>query len=120
MSDVPVFMVEVCAYCGAPGSDREHVVPKSSENPTYLVWACRECNPLASNDMWPTFGEKAAEIGRRLRRRHAKLLRMPDWSKSELEELGPTLAAIVRRDLRRRDEVIERLGFNKTVVRKNH
>jgi len=86
-----------CAYCGAPAEDREHVVPyswmfsgarKSNKvRQSCIVMACKECNSLAGGTVFATFGEKKAYIAGCVEHRYRKVLKSPEWTDDELEEL---------------------------------
>jgi 5-methylcytosine-specific restriction endonuclease McrA len=51
----------ICQYCGAVGTEVDHIVPyswardNSMEN---LVVACRDCNARAGNQMFDSFEDK--------------------------------------------------------------
>ena len=75
-----------CAYCGLPSDTYDHAYPVSAmarlldvEGPdcnirSFIVPACRECNTIAGNMLFPTFNEKRDHIRRILRIRYASSL----------------------------------------------
>lgn len=81
----------LCAYCGDTATDREHVVPRCSALPSFLVPSCSECNSIAGGTLFSSPADKAAYIKKRLRSRFAKDLSTPRWSQEEIEEMGPGL-----------------------------
>jgi hypothetical protein len=111
-----------CVYCGLPSTDKEHVIPKSFTQALsdmdevlperlYLVPSCRECNSMASNDVFENVAQKRRYIHHRIRERYEKLLRMPTWTEDELTELSPDLARYVRHGLQFRDLISNRLTW---------
>lgn len=78
---------EWCVYCGMVAETVEHFPPRSFSNDGLLLPACKECNSLAGTD-WPTdFGKRKGMVNDKLRRRNAKALSMPVWTKEDLEEM---------------------------------
>ena len=108
-----------CVYCGLAANSVEHVPPKSAraaiidcdlshQYPQLTVMACIECNSiLGASSLW-TITERKNEVKRRLRRKYAKILSIPDWTPEELSEFDPAstmhryiLQGIAARDLLR-------------------
>ena len=85
----------ICVYCGERATDKEHVIPRCSGLPTWIVPACSECNGLASGTVYDGLISKKQAIQAKLRRRHARALRVPHWDQEELSELGRTLRVAV-------------------------
>lgn len=78
---------EWCVYCGQVAETVEHFPPKSFSNDGLLLPACRECNNLAGTD-WPTdFGKRKEMVNEKLRRRNARALNTPVWTKEDLQEM---------------------------------
>lgn len=111
-----------CAYCGLPSTEREHVLPSSFTQALsdmeevipvrlYLVPSCRECNTLAHNYVFKNITQKRRYIHDRIRRRYKKLLRMPIWTESDLEELSPDLVRYVHRGLQFKEIILSRLTW---------
>lgn len=110
-----------CLYCGLPSRDREHVVPRSFlehlldlgiVRDEILVPSCRECNRLASNQIFDTYVNKYEYIQRRLRDRYRKVLEMPEWTTSEIMSLEGNLRRRIRSQLRLKHQLLERLAWD--------
>ena len=91
-----LWYLRICAYCGMPAQDREHVVPKSLRVGSWIVPACKECNNLAGAEPFETFADKRDFIRDRLGQRYARILKAPEWDRSETAELGPGLRPFIR------------------------
>lgn len=81
----------ICVYCGEPADEREHVVPRCANFPTWIVPACGECNRAAGGMIFDGIVAKKRHIQKALARRYAKVLRTPEWDASELDEMGVTM-----------------------------
>jgi hypothetical protein len=106
----------ICAYCGEYGTDREHVIPQCTHLPTWTVFACRECNGMASGKLFNGFGAKRSWIRSRIRRKYANVLHMPEWTSDELAELGYRLRQYVGESSDAREWLMQRLNFDVAVV----
>jgi hypothetical protein len=102
----------ICAYCGEYGTDIEHVVPRQSHLPTWTVRACSECNGLASGKVFPSFADKRHFIRKRIRRKYARRLQMPEWTADEIAVLGYRLAQYIQDSADSRDWIHQRLTFD--------
>jgi len=116
-----------CYYCGKQATQIDHVIPQAmlrtlalSTEPITLeniarrvltVFSCRECNVLLSDTFTETLIEKKKILKARLKRRHKKLLEMPDWTSYEIEELGYNLKSYVQDSLDRLFLLKERLRW---------
>lgn len=86
----------VCVYCGFPAGTKDHLIPKAwtgetRRSQTAVVPACAECNS-SINDFGSANVQRRREIAHdRMRRRYRNVLSAPDWSESDLAELGRTL-----------------------------
>ena len=99
---------DACAYCGLVADTYDHVPPlslvhalgrehfESRRIALYLVPACRECNSCLSSVPHTSVLERRAHMKRVLRRRYAKVLRMPRWSEEEMVGLGRGLVDMIR------------------------
>lgn len=114
--------VKKCAYCGAPASDREHMVPYSFLFPGKrrnskkilgmewnIVWACRECNIIAGKKVFGTFEEKREYICEQVERRYKKILNLPAWDEDELRDLTGKLNVMVFMSLKAQELIKLRL-----------
>lgn len=116
-----------CYYCGKQATQIDHVIPKNmlrnfalSTEPITLeniarrvlmVFSCGECNRLLSDTFTESLTEKKKLLKSRLKRRHKKLLEIPDWSPNEIEELGYNLRSYVQNSLDRLFLLKERLRW---------
>jgi hypothetical protein len=85
----------VCIYCGEPSEHREHVVPRHTDLPTYVVSSCAECNLMASGAVFSTIFEKQDYIHSRISKRYSKLAKMPEWDQYELRQIRGRLREYV-------------------------
>jgi 5-methylcytosine-specific restriction endonuclease McrA len=86
----------MCAYCGDFGSEIEHVVPRCSRLPTYTLLACSECNQIAGGELFQSFEEKRRHIQQGLGAKWRKLIRLPEWTEDELEEMGYSMRSKIK------------------------
>ena len=63
----------------------------SMKKASVIVPACTECNSTAGAKVFSTISDKRKYIHSAYQKKYAKILLSPDWSESELEELGPTM-----------------------------
>lgn len=79
-----------CIYCGEPSEQWEHVFPNSESwrlESGYISWlmpSCKECNYIASVEVFRTVGERAIYVREKLRIRYIDRLGSP-WIKRRLE-----------------------------------
>lgn len=106
-----------CTYCGSILElGRDHVVPSAythivrTFSSVYTVCACRECNSLLGDVMILTVPERAQYLAKTYKKRYKKLLKMPDWKESELEEVGPRFVDTILTGLAQRDSVKLRIA----------
>ncbi|HXI47169.1 MAG TPA: hypothetical protein VNH39_01180 [Steroidobacteraceae bacterium] len=76
-----------------------------------LVPACHQCNCIAGKHTFRSIGAKRRYIQRRLAQKFKRLLAMPDWSESELDELGYALRQSIINSLGARDYLRGRLAW---------
>jgi hypothetical protein len=92
---------DTCRYCGAYAETVDHLPPltyaermielsRDELMATALVRVpcCVECNVLAGKVYHANIPERRAYVEKKLRRRYRRLLSVPLWSESELEECG--------------------------------
>lgn len=113
-----------CVYCGEPATGRDHFLPLAYmgiydeyrhhriARLMFTVPACRSCNATAGGRIFRTFTAKQRYIHDRLRRKHASLLRAPDWSEGELEEIGHSLRTHIEARRSQRQRLLARLRFH--------
>ena len=118
----------VCYYCGQRADSVDHVIPKSMlrqlaalgdaqitktvlRKRALKVWACRECNCLASDSFQDSLVERRNFVKAKLRKRYRKILAIPKWEESELEELGYVLRQHVELYARIKEWIKLRISF---------
>jgi hypothetical protein len=111
----------ICVYCGVPATGHDHFVPLSAAmmladldldvDGRVLVPACVECNRLAGQLLFPTVGAKRRYVQRRLARKYATILRIPQWNRDELRELEPLMRQSVLEGLIAKDRLEQRLRW---------
>lgn len=101
-----------CFYCGELATEKEHVVPRHTKYPTWVVLSCRECNNLAGRETHVSVLEKMDSIRSLRGKRYRKLLRSPEWTVDELEELSYNLRTSIEAQMRARDIVKTQLKWN--------
>ena len=117
-----------CTYCGAwDGDNRDHVVPvsynhnvsrKVTNKVSYrgTVPCCRECNVLLSDRLYFSIPSRAAYLLGTYERRYKKLLKQPDWTEDELEELGPSMRTSIIQSMKDKQEVRRQFEHLKLVA----
>lgn len=98
---------DLCVYCGSDVNIvREHVIPASyfghrsfDDTRQWVVEACAICNTLAGAATFFSIPEKATFILKRYRSKYAKVLRIPSWSPTEIEEMGYKLRVSIEHSL---------------------
>lgn len=115
---------DVCVYCGDPATTEDHAPPLSYAASMVDIWraqgqrprlrlfpCCRDCNSRLANFPSASLTERRAELKARLRDKHFRLLGEYDWSKDELDELGPNLRSYIEGLEAKRQWVEDRLKF---------
>jgi hypothetical protein len=113
-----------CTYCGLVASGKDHVIPVSYEcvsrrmasfDRSETCPACTECNCLLGSRWVPSIAERAQFIARILAIRYRELLKTPDWSEDELEEMGTKLRKGIISRIKRRDLTKARIAYAESV-----
>lgn len=111
-----------CSYCGAwDGNNRDHVVP-ASYNQTkkhfkcLTIPSCGECNVLLGSRLYFSIPSRAAYLLGTYERRYKKLLKQPDWTPEEIEEIGPSMAASILQSMKDQNEVKRQLEHLRLVA----
>jgi 5-methylcytosine-specific restriction endonuclease McrA len=100
-----------CVYCGGPASTIDHVPPisflsrvddKHRFKPRRFR-SCEECNHLLGPYLGNTLRERRKFLRARYEERYRKILSIPNWTESALDEMGPNLYKYIisKQDLRR-------------------
>jgi hypothetical protein len=113
--------LEPCVYCGVAANTVDHVPPRSARTtivslglvlkyPFVEVPACNECNVLlGARSLW-TVTERRAYIKKALRSRYSDVLRIPDWTDSELAQVSASMRSFILNGLFVRDFVRARVA----------
>lgn len=107
--------IQRCTYCGMICDTVDHVIPqkvirmiaesglditdKLMRNRILKVPACRECNSLLSSNFFDTLADKKRYLKHKLRKRYKKILEIPPWNKTELDEMGPGMRGYIYQNL---------------------
>ncbi len=117
-----------CYYCGMPASAVDHVIPQSllrmydriADPEIYdalvrrrrlTVPCCHECNCLLGATIQKTIQKRKQYLKERLRRRYKKLLSMPDWTDSEIEEMGEKMQTYIWDGVNKKNDIRQRLAW---------
>jgi len=99
-----------CEYCGQRAWGRDHVIPlavtfsgkrkKGHRGVGVTVPCCHECNSILGDRPILTVQERAAFLVRAYRKHYQTLLKMPEWTDEELDDLQSSLRASILHALR--------------------
>lgn len=106
----------LCIYCGKPGFTRDHLLPRrwsgdAKRHFVVIVPACGTCNTVLNDTLTWSITERRALCHARLRRKYAKILRIPDWSEEELREFGSDMRGYIEDGMAKKQEVLEMLDW---------
>jgi len=101
-----------CVYCGALADTEDHFPPVSETMSGFLLPCCRECNSLAGSMHGRNFWERVKQVKAKLKKRHERDLRVPNWSSEELDEMGHDMQRDIKLCLDKRRIVQSRLAWN--------
>lgn len=106
----------ICVYCGTVADTRDHLIPRNLSGETLrrlvaVVPACRECNSRIADHPAASVTERREVAQARLRRRHERILSVPDKTEADLRELGPGLRSVAIKNNRLRVHVRARLAW---------
>jgi hypothetical protein len=93
-----------CVYCGDFYECRDHLIPVSwlrvyrDYRESETVACCTMCNRLASNYPATSLSDKAFYLLRRYEFKYQKILALPHWDQSEINELKGSLKNRVSRN----------------------
>jgi hypothetical protein len=128
-------LTPVCFYCGEPAETIDHVVPQSMiqdlrilddeavatalihRNRVMEVDCCSDCNSRLGSTYSRNLDERRELLKGLLRRKHQRLLGMPEWTDSELGRLGPTLQRFILARLAEQAKVRRRLAYRGPATR---
>lgn len=80
------------------------------------VPCCRECNVLLSDRLYFTIPSRAMFLLALYQDRYKKLLKQPDWSDEELEEVGDSMRLTIIQSMRDKAEIKRRLEYLEIVA----
>jgi len=111
-----------CVYCGVIANSVDHVPPRAIRErlvalglalryPFVEVPACRECNSVLGARAGWTVSDRRRYVKQALKRRYASVLRIPDWSDTELAQMSPGMQSYIADGLQVRDFIRQRLAF---------
>lgn len=126
-----------CIYCGESAECRDHVIPFCYNNSTgkrkeidyhseNVVPACNECNGYLGSQFITNIAERALYLANRLKIKNKKLLKTPDWSKEELEDLSAnmrnTIQALQFKKGLLKDKIshMQNMSYNHTLAPKDY
>jgi len=114
-------MINTCYYCGIYADTKDHIIPiswnrtsgrKRKENQREnLIYACKECNCLASDKVFESKEKKKDYLQEKLELRYKKILKMPDWSDDELQELSVKLRKDTMIKILAKQWIINRIAY---------
>lgn len=90
-----------CVYCGDWYECRDHFIPVSwaSVYRTYhvnnLVHSCRKCNSILGDKVFGSMEERSQYVLEEYEERTQWLMRFPEWTQDELDELDWGLKCLV-------------------------
>lgn len=79
---------QLCAYCGSLAFNKDHVDGS-------VLPVCLECSGALRSALSATFLERLDYVRRFYSNKYRSYLQAPDWSKEELDELGPAMRAAI-------------------------
>lgn len=126
MGDDTEIWIEPCFYCGMPATTVDHVTPrcyhwalalaKQATDPKAFavetIPACFECNMLAGRRLFLHKWAKKKYLKERRRKKYARILRMPDWSPTDIAGIsGYALRQAIIAGLERRDQLRRQIAW---------
>jgi len=114
---------EICYYCGMPGNQIDHVIPRIilksinetnvhiHDNRIEIVPCCHECNVLLGASFQSTLAERKHYLKVRLKYKYRSLLKIPEWIKAEIDVLGYTLKQDLLDTLNKKELLLLRLKW---------
>lgn len=110
----------ICVYCGMLADSVDHIIPisilgklsnLSNEIESNTIPCCRECNYLAGSSFFQSFADKKTYVNGQIRAKYYKTLRIPEWSKEELKDVGPNARTDICAFIRKKQIILERLEY---------
>lgn len=95
--------MNLCSFCSNHLEiHRHHIIPasilgvKTFENNSNLIPVCSECNNFLSNLNFQSVEEMCGFLVKSYKAKYRKILKMPDWSEEDFEELSTNLELSVK------------------------
>jgi hypothetical protein len=116
-------LVSVCVYCGDAATEKDHIIPysyagmcsvRSGKAGNYAgetVPACKDCNSWLGSRMILTVAERKKAVARSLPKRYAKLLKAPNWTLEELEEIEQSLRTAIETTAKKKAAIKRRIRW---------
>jgi 5-methylcytosine-specific restriction endonuclease McrA len=106
----------ICTYCGMPSGTRDHLIPRAISGETgrsliAVVPACADCNSRIGDSYAVSVTERRAIAHAALRRKHRRVLSVPDKTEADLAELGPSLRSVAVKNNNTRAWIRDRLAW---------
>jgi hypothetical protein len=115
---------DFCVYCGGDKECLDHIPPiclaHLNEGPYIKVPACNECNKHLFTFNEHTIEKRKKYLFQRLRKKHKKLLNMPDWDSSEFKDMDVSLVSFIKKELRKKEIVHKRMEHLNTWQKLEH
>lgn len=108
-----------CVYCGMPALETDHVPPRCFRTGLagavefLVVASCAECNSILGARPLFTLKARKRFVREALRKKYRRVLRMPNWHYSELDDLDGRLEQFVRNSQTSRGVIEMRIDFSK-------
>lgn len=106
----------ICVYCGQIADTKDHLLPvtwtgEAVRKHVVVVPACRECNSLISDRYAPAVNERRKLAHTAIRTKYRKILKMPDWKRREIAEMGPTIRSVIERGMHDKKVLTTRINW---------
>ena len=106
----------ICTYCGRSGYTKDHLLPRhwhgnARRRFVAIVPACGTCNSVLGDTLTWSITERRAICHARLRRKYARVLRIPDRTEVELAEFGHMMREYIREGMADKREVLKMLDW---------
>ena len=95
-----------CEYCGIEASYHDVILPNHIPVP-----CCEECYVVISRYPPETLAERRRTVKRYLREKYNTVLNSPEWTETQLAELGPSLRLYIEGSQQLRQFICQRLAW---------
>lgn len=111
-----------CFYCGLPADTFDHQPPLSRVHDyealsliheEYVkVPCCRECNSMLGASLNSCLIDRERQLKKLMQHKYRASLKVPDWPKEELAQLGKNMRSEINVAIEARDAVEMRLDYS--------